>query len=971
MRLTCGAHEARNGTTRVTRPWIAPALWLAYITVPVEGWGLFPGRPIDLLSIVAVASVSWLAFVRGSIPGAAVAAVALIAKVALGLTLLVPRGFDARYYANAAFAPPMERSTGPSNRTFTRIDTRLRFGRDDAPDVPLEFFNDTRFNLYDAQERVRETLPFSVTWHGFWKVDGEPQRLYVHAPAGAVAITIGDRYRAQIHDTADWQETVMLPPGFHRVVVSWAVPQGGARQFEAGRIVDGRDEAFDGATVFRRPAGRALLAVDRAVGWIAFALDAMICAGLIALAIGSLRQAYSRLRTGFNPRDAVALAWAIGTVDALIFALPAVGRTVILSGGNDWLTYESLARDIGLNGLWMRLGAPFGQGRPFYAQPLYAYFLAACHFLTGPDFVGIYFVQRLFCILTVILIWRTSAMLFDEAAGAAALVASIVVVYEKFSPWSGILLSETLFVPLACLWVYALVAIVRRPDAWVWRAAVAGVIGALATLTRSSLLLGWIAAVPALAASLPRTRRTRVVAVTVLAMAAVTSLATLRNWVVAHELVLVSSEGGVVLSQGNPAPANLVVPFEHKAFYASLGLDPLTQTVVEYARQQPRAFANGLWAKARFTLGWFQALLPGSTSSWLYVVTWILAVIGVAMVPRTPSAVPRAAALIGALVAASHFVVVVVFLPYVYGDRMIMPLYVLLVPYAALPLLAAARWIRASGTTRTVFALWLLPVGAAIAQLAGLNTRLDLVTVAIAALVAGLCVNGVPDVRFPVALAASGYAIAQFVWLLRRPLPGTAAACRVELLFLALALFSSVLVADRNTRTATGLLVLVLVALASVLISLKVSWSGVWRDALSWPPAFDPIAALSALAGLVAVVAAAARPHARFSGAAFYIAAAALSLGAVHWIGLPPHPERALLSGRIAAYGIAGAAAYCAVWMAGWWPSGGGAPASRMKEGVLLGAFAAGLFGVDLSGVGAALPIVAGLTFGAVRADRV
>src|SRR5262249_24459694 len=155
-------------------------------------------------------------------------------------------------------------------------------------------------------------------------------------------------------------------------------------------------------------------------------------------------------------------------------------------------------------------------------------------------------------------------------------------------------------------------------------------------------------------------------------MVAVTSLATFRNWVVAHEFVLVSSEGGVVLSQGNPAPSNVVVPFEHQALYGALRLDPPTQRVVEFARQLPRPFLSGLWAKARFALGWFGATLPDSGTSWLYIATWMLAAVGLAMLPWTRVAVPRSAALMGALVAASHFVVVVVFLPYVYGDRMIM-----------------------------------------------------------------------------------------------------------------------------------------------------------------------------------------------------------------------------------------------------------------------------------------------------------
>ena len=55
-------------------------------------------------------------------------------------------------------------------------------------------------------------------------------------------------------------------------------------------------------------------------------------------------------------------------------------------------------------------------------------------------------------------------MLFDEPAGLAALVTAIVIVYEKFAPWSGILLTETLFVPLVCFWMYTVVRFAAAPS---------------------------------------------------------------------------------------------------------------------------------------------------------------------------------------------------------------------------------------------------------------------------------------------------------------------------------------------------------------------------------------------------------------------------------------------------------------------------------------------------------------------------
>ena len=85
---------------------LAPLVWLAYLVVPIEGWGLFHGRPLAALDAVVLAAFCWLWWVRRSIPFGALAVAALAGKMALGGTLLVPRGFDARYYPDAAFTGP-------------------------------------------------------------------------------------------------------------------------------------------------------------------------------------------------------------------------------------------------------------------------------------------------------------------------------------------------------------------------------------------------------------------------------------------------------------------------------------------------------------------------------------------------------------------------------------------------------------------------------------------------------------------------------------------------------------------------------------------------------------------------------------------------------------------------------------------------------------------------------------------------
>jgi hypothetical protein len=69
----------------------------------------------------------------------------------------------------------------------------------------------------------------------------------------------------------------------------------------------------------------------------------------------------------------------------LLYA-PLVGRATVLSGLDDWLIYESSARDILLNGPLMDGGQ--GHAAPFYGQPLYPYVLALAHKLTGEGLFG-------------------------------------------------------------------------------------------------------------------------------------------------------------------------------------------------------------------------------------------------------------------------------------------------------------------------------------------------------------------------------------------------------------------------------------------------------------------------------------------------------------------------------------------------------------------------------------------------------
>src|SRR5206468_4045338 len=124
---------------------------------------------------------------------------------------------------------------------------------------------------------------------------------------------------------------------------------------------------------------------------------------------------------------------------------------------------------------------------------------------------------------------------------------------------------------------------------------------------------------------------------------------------------------------------------QREAAYARLGIVGQTRAVSEYAVQAPGLFLRNLGGKALFAVGLFgQSGIPGQRgTSWWYVGMWCAALAGVIRILASPRAASWALKAIPGAAAVSHFLSVVLIFPYGYGDRLILPLYPLLIPYAA------------------------------------------------------------------------------------------------------------------------------------------------------------------------------------------------------------------------------------------------------------------------------------------------
>lgn len=495
--------------------------------------------------------------------------------------------------------------------------------------------------------------------------------------------------------------SVTLRAGPHTLAIEYRNPQGAERRLLVGTLRQGRLVALSGDELATGSSGTTSRTLDRMAERCGMLLDGvyLLIFGWFAYALVGRAVGRERFSEAIGVEKLVVAGVATAGMAASIIYWSGLRNVMVtLSGGNDWLAYEGYARDILINGPLLRV-----QNGVFYYQVLYPYYLALVHWLLGEDLFGVFAVQSFGLCVTGIALYFVAKRLWAGSAGAMTLAIWICLLFvdREYFETSRILLSENLaFVtfPIAGLLT---VIFLQKPSALTGLAA--GIAFGLAVLTRSYLILGFplmiVLGYMALRGANANAREAAAsLGAVVLGVASVLGLVAARNYIVAGVPSIIPASGPANLVFGNRPSVPLdLSTVSNNPIYNALHLSSEMREVLEYARQQPRAFTAQLWSKLRYTLGWYRALDASLGIAWSRLALWAATIAYIvqlaasrlaAVITLGKGSIFRAleSNILASLAVLNLAVVQVMTLTLLspapgYGTRVVRPIYVLLVPF--------------------------------------------------------------------------------------------------------------------------------------------------------------------------------------------------------------------------------------------------------------------------------------------------
>ncbi|MBV9119341.1 MAG: hypothetical protein JOZ39_01440, partial [Chloroflexi bacterium] len=526
----------------------------AFWCLPADRTSWAPGLPWDVRIAAPVLVALLLGACFGRPRGYLTAGmVGLVAFKLLLWPLTIQHGLVGSYYATPDFSGPVEQ---------VRLDAAIDFADDS---FPLPFFNDLRFNFIGHPDRNQ--LPFSVRWTGV--IEGGQIAVASDQQASASAASVSFSKGWGPHAYVRLDGASALYPKVYS-----------AGQIAVGRVaavVQDALAALFGAVLLLGLAG-IRFGRRQAAPWLTLCLLAM------------LGQGYAR-------------SWSLA------------GHFPMLGAGQDWLTYESEARDILAHGWLMNGGAPLFSGQPFFQQSFYAYFVALAHVFTGWGLEGVVLLQFALLGAAAVFMFLLAKELFGSAVASVCLTLFLIFEQVYMVDYASLLLGETLAYALVAGGLF-LFARQGRTKSGLDVAGCAVLLG-LASNTRSTvfplgllvlLAIGW-------------QRRWLAAGLFVGLFAMVSAFIILRNYLVSGQIALLPAYGPVNIAIAHPPPGDLV-------FTVPPGADPRLWPVWEFLRQRPFEFLQQTFDQLLLVLSlpdhWSWAALGAGLGLFLTWPAWVV-----------------------------------------------------------------------------------------------------------------------------------------------------------------------------------------------------------------------------------------------------------------------------------------------------------------------------------------------------------
>jgi hypothetical protein len=642
-----------------------PAVWPAtlvvlYLLMPAAAaapLGAWPLTPAGAAALAIALSLAVLARFTGSVlsPNRWSILLVLLIAMRIGLSAAAAEsGWQGKYYVNDAWSGAPEWSSDYRLKDATRIDRVLTFT---AGELPTHFLNGA---AYPSGNERHVSEPLTIEWRGVFTLPVPTTVALETAVNGDARIMIDDVEWAVTTGSASVQRR--LESGLHSAVVRYRKPAGVAGAFS----LDLRSDSLQSIVVFPPGGNSKHTPIADAL---AFAVDAAVVIILAGIAVLTMRSAW--YSPGRVPFAIGALTLVALGVQGFVTALPNARQFRSLSSGDDWLGFESRARDILQNGPLMTLGQPIGEGAAYFYHPLYSYLLAAVHAVAGESLFGPVFVHFLILAVTALIMWSLTRSVFGAVPATFGLLALVILFEIDFIRYYTVtLLSENLYVLTVTLCLAAFAAWGRTGR--VAMLVQAGLWGGVSAVTRPAMM---IFLVPALLVTSAMAFRQRggswpllAPAIAGAAWLAVVLPFTLRNWLVAKKLVLISDGLGGAMVVLNVPPG--VDPQPYLAGYNG-GITNSIGVLWRLFVEHPAGVVALQIKKLGFTLGmvhWFDGYrvhpeLIAATALYLAMLICSRQMRSAALWPLHAFVV-------------SHWASMALTSPWNYGYRMILPPYV-------------------------------------------------------------------------------------------------------------------------------------------------------------------------------------------------------------------------------------------------------------------------------------------------------